>query len=147
MTARAILIMSAIALSAIMAIGGSAMAQRDIPDNCKGDPGIDWDIQIGACTAAIQSGRWHGKNLDWAFVNRGMAYSAKGEYDRAITDYNQAINLNPKSAKAFNNRANAYYHKGEYARAVPDYDRAIKINPGFTIAKKNRVEAIKMLNQ
>ncbi|MBI3704001.1 MAG: tetratricopeptide repeat protein [Rhizobiales bacterium] len=136
----------AIAVS-IIGIGGSAMAQRDITDNCKGNPGVDWDIQIGACTAAIQSGRWRGKNLDWAFINRGMVYSAKGEYDRAITDYNQAIKLNPSSSKAYNNRANAYYRKGEYARAIPDYDRALKIDPNFTTARNNRAEAVKMLNQ
>jgi tetratricopeptide (TPR) repeat protein len=39
----------------------------------------------------------------------------------AIADYNQAIQLNPKYAKAFNNRGFAYNNKGEYDRAIADY--------------------------
>ena len=31
-----------------------------------------------------------------AFNNRGLAYAAKQDYDRAIADYNEAIRLNPK---------------------------------------------------
>jgi hypothetical protein len=28
------------------------------------------DLRINGCTAAIQSGKWSGKNLAWAFNNR-----------------------------------------------------------------------------
>ena len=34
-----------------------------------------------------------------------MAYLDKGEYDRAIADYDQAIRLKPDYADAYNNRA------------------------------------------
>ena len=68
---------------------------------------IDWclnqgspfppDLQIGGCTASIQSGRWSGKALAWVYVSRGHAYDDKKNYDRAIADYNQAIQLDPKN--------------------------------------------------
>jgi tetratricopeptide (TPR) repeat protein len=32
-----------------------------------------------------------------AFSNRGNAYARKGQYDRAIQDYDQAIRINPSS--------------------------------------------------
>ena len=35
-------------------------------------------------------------------------YSAKGDKDRAIQDFDQAIRLNPQHAPAFNNRGFAY---------------------------------------
>jgi tetratricopeptide (TPR) repeat protein len=40
----------------------------------------------------------------WAYTNRGIAYRARGEPDRAIADYDKAIWLNPKFADAYNGR-------------------------------------------
>ena len=68
------------------------------------------------------------------FYNRGVAYGNKGEYDRAIQDYNEAIRINPGYADAFNNRGNAYADKGEYDRAIQDYDEVIRINPEDAVA-------------
>jgi hypothetical protein len=31
-----------------------------------------------------------------AYYNRGTAYRAKGDKDRAVADYNEALRLNPK---------------------------------------------------
>ena len=53
------------------------------------------DIRIAGCTAVIQSGKETHEALAVAFYNRGNAFKAKGEYDRAIQDYGQAIRLNP----------------------------------------------------
>ena len=41
------------------------------------------------------------------FKNRGDAYMNKGDYDRAIADYNEAIRLDPNNALAFCNRGRA----------------------------------------
>ena len=40
-----------------------------------------------------------------AVMNRGNAYSATGDLDKALQDYNEAINLDPKNAGAYVNRA------------------------------------------
>ena len=96
------------------------------------------DLQIGGCTTIIQSGRESRANLAAAFNNRGSAYSAKQDYDRAIADLNQAISLNPRLAVAFINRGNIYYAKRDYDRAIADYDSAIKIDPKNTAISKSR---------
>ncbi len=57
----------------------------------------------------------------------------KGEYDRAIADYDKAIALKPKYADFYNNRGIAYDKKGEYDRAIADYDKAIALNPKMLI--------------
>ena len=48
-----------------------------------------------------------------AYNNRGVAYSNKGDYDRAIADYTKAIELNPDYVEAYSNRGGAYVKKDE----------------------------------
>jgi regulator of sirC expression with transglutaminase-like and TPR domain len=43
-----------------------------------------------------------------AFNNRGTAYAKLKQFEKAIQDYNQAIELNPKDADAFIDRGVAY---------------------------------------
>ena len=64
-----------------------------------------------------------------AYDNRGHAWYAKGEYDKAIADYDEAIRLDPKYAMAYNNRGLAWYAKQEYDKAIADYDKAIDLDP------------------
>ncbi len=96
------------------------------------------DIRIAACTRNIQSGRFTGRNLAVAFTNRGLAYKRKGQWDRAIADYSEAIRLKSDDAQAFNNRGNAYFHKGQLDRAIKDYDDAIRLQPDLAEAFSNR---------
>ena len=46
-----------------------------------------------------------------AYNGRGFGYYNKNDNDRAIADYDQAIQINPKFALAFNNRGNVYYDR------------------------------------
>ena len=73
-----------------------------------------------------------------AFNNRGTAYNDKGQYDRAIQDFDQAIRLDPNYALAFNNRGIAYDDKGQYDRAIQDYDQAIKLDPNYASLQQPR---------
>ena len=54
----------------------------------------------------------------------------KGDTDRAIADFDQAIKLDPKDAIALNNRGFAWRIKGDIARAAADYEQAIKLDAG-----------------
>jgi len=96
------------------------------------------DVAINYCTQAIESGQISGKSLAFAFYRRGNGYHEKGDYDRAILDYDQAIRLNPSHANAFSNRGVAYARKGDYDRAIQDYDEAIRLNPNHADAFSNR---------
>ena len=48
-----------------------------------------------------------------AYNNRGLAYSNKGNFERAIQDYNKAIELAPESVYAYSNRGVAYAEEGD----------------------------------
>ena len=76
------------------------------------------DIKIVACTRNIKSGRFIGQNLAVAFNNRGLAYKRKGQWEKAIADFSEAINLKPDFVFAYNNRGNAYYDKGQFDQAT-----------------------------
>ena len=62
-----------------------------------------------------------------AYYNRGNAFREKGEYDRAIQDYNQALTLKPNLDPAYYNRGIAYARKGEYRQAESDFSKALKL--------------------
>ena len=62
-------------------------------------------------------------------MNRGIAYDHKGEDDRAITDYAEAIRLEPKDPDAYIRRGDVYNRKGDYDRAIADYGEAIRFDP------------------
>ena len=60
---------------------------------------------VQACTDLIESGRETIKNLAIAHSNRGISYSDKGEFGRAVADYERALELNPNLAPAMNSLA------------------------------------------
>ena len=62
----------------------------------------------------------------------------KGYLDRAIVDFNKAIDLNPNYADPYSNRGNAHLYKGNFDRAIEDYTKAINVNPYHTDAHYNR---------
>jgi len=61
---------------------------------------------------------------------RGIADFYKQAYDEAISDYGEAIGLNPQLADAYNNRAFAYHHLDEYDASQADFDKAKEL--GYT---------------
>ena len=73
-----------------------------------------------------------------AYLNRGNAWYAKKEYDKAIADYDEAIRLDPKHAMAYNSRGNAWHAKKEYDKAIADYDEAIRLDPKHAVAYNGR---------
>jgi len=66
-----------------------------------------------------------GRTISKELLNEeGLALRDKGEYDRAIERYNQAITLDPTSAILFFNRGNSYNFKGEYDQRLQLHDHA-----------------------
>ena len=62
-----------------------------------------------------------------AYYDRGLAWYEKGKHDRAISDYDKAIELNPRYAKAYYNRGLAWFRKGSYDRSCHDFQKACEL--------------------
>ncbi len=61
--------------------------------------------------------------------------------EKALKDFNRAIDIDPSRADAYLGRANTLSTLGRYAEALPDYDRAIEIDPKLANAYANRGSA------
>jgi tetratricopeptide (TPR) repeat protein len=61
--------------------------------------------------------------------------------DRAISDYSQAIRLDPNYGVAYSNRGKAYYLKHDYDRAISDFDKAIQLDLKSAVGYYNRGSA------
>lgn len=68
-----------------------------------------------------------------AYNNRGLANFEKGQYDLAISDYSEAIAIDPKNAAAYSNRGDTYLLKGQYDEAIADFSKVIEINPKLSV--------------
>jgi len=64
----------------------------------------------------------------------------RGEYDKALADFDEAIRLDPKDATAFISRGVLWYAKHEYARSQADCDQGIRLDPKLAVAFYNRGE-------
>jgi serine/threonine-protein kinase len=82
---------------------------------------------LSAC-ASTQSKQDEPRNAKF-YNSRGIAFAEKGQYDRAISDFNQAIEINPRYNKAYNNRGIVYRLKEQYDQANSDFNQSIAINP------------------
>jgi tetratricopeptide (TPR) repeat protein len=101
----------------------------------------DWDGAIARLGDALAQGKESSGHLGQAIVYlyRGLAYSyGKGDYQRAIADYDQVINLDPGKAAPYTIRGLAYADAGEYAKAIADYDEAIRLDPKDAWAYSSR---------
>ena len=79
--------------------------------------------------------------------NRGVAYTLKGELDEAIVDYDMAITLEPKLAKAYYGRGYAKRLLNRCEEAIADYDEALQLSPNYVECYTERGFAKRVLHQ
>jgi tetratricopeptide (TPR) repeat protein len=92
------------------------------------------NVAIQACSRAIASGKYAGHDLAALYTDRGFWCAENKKFERAISDYSEAIRFNPKYPLPFFNRAGVYARKKDYDLAIADYTEAIRLYPKFTDA-------------
>jgi tetratricopeptide (TPR) repeat protein len=109
----------------------------------------DYDGSINLFTKALGQNAVPEQMIEPAFIYyyRGTAYSAKVDYDHAITDYTEAIRTKPNFASAYNSRGIAHSWKGEYELAITDFNITINLEPDKAGAYVSRGSAYGYIGQ
>ena len=72
------------------------------------------------------------------YTMRGNAKRNLGDFEGAIADQNQALDIDPFYADGYFNRSSAKYKMKDFDGAIYDYTQVIKINPKDSDAFFNR---------
>ncbi len=131
--------LSAAAIVGLMA-GAAAMAQESVTvlgpsqfETCSqaaaaaqrtGHVGV---TDIDTCSQAIGHSWSTVGETATAFVNRGTLHLVRGENDKAINDFSQAINADPALAAAYNDRGVALSAAHRSADAIRDFSQALAL--------------------
>jgi clan AA aspartic protease (TIGR02281 family) len=104
------------------------------------------DQKIVSCSRVIADDAESVPNRALAYRSRGAAYYDKGEFDRAIADFTEAVKIDadvapPYFALAYSRRGLAAAEKKDYDQAIVDYSEAIKLNPTSIDVYKDRGNA------
>jgi tetratricopeptide (TPR) repeat protein len=84
---------------------------------------------VGACSRIIAAPRTSAHDRMMALTFRGDAKRSQGDNGGAITDYSQALTLQPDYRPALIGRGIACRQSNDPTRAIADFDQAIKLDP------------------
>jgi tetratricopeptide (TPR) repeat protein len=98
------------------------------------------DDSIAACTLEIGLGRLQGPDLAEVYTQRARLYHRRGDYNHAITDYDEAIRLNPISDSAYRGRGLAKIHKGDSTGGNADVAEAARLEESGIAAGSTGVD-------
>ena len=95
----------------------SALQNQDLP------------TALSDCNTALRRADKKNEAYSHLFVNRGLVRLRQGDYDRAIADFNDALKMAPKNARALYARAVAESRKHNKTDSERDLDSARQIAP------------------
>src|SRR5207244_3554172 len=93
------------------------------------------------CSHLINSGREAVKYLFVEFYNRGSAYMRRGDFERAVYDYSEAIGFSPGDSDSYVSRGRAFDAIGDEDQAIENFTHAIALDPNNAAAFHHRGNA------
>jgi tetratricopeptide (TPR) repeat protein len=73
-----------------------------------------------------------------ALIEGGKRAAVKGDLERAVQNFSEAIRIDPKFPDSYSERGQALFKMGETERAIADYSAAIQRNPQHGAALRAR---------
>lgn len=128
------------------ASAGSATGLTAVLHNCQ-NLKIRSDIRIDACNALIHSNLVNHKMLGAFYALRAQTYIAAKDDERAMQDYDKALQLFPDFPQALVSRGTLFARAGQHERALADYDHAIRVAPKDAYAWRSRCKERLILNK
>lgn len=97
-----------------------------------------WLNEVSLWTDAKQKAPF----LPRPYNNLGEAYDKLGNYDRAIIEFNAALNLNPNYFFALSNLGNVYGKKKDYGKAIVYTEKALQVKSDYAPGHYNLAKAL-----
>jgi tetratricopeptide (TPR) repeat protein len=128
-----------------LVFANGAFAAASEPADQRIDPGPcvaavmanDDDQIVAICSPLIDNEKTEKADRIKALTARAEVYDRKDQIDRAISDYDTVLRLDPTLADIFNARGELWRKKGDRPRALADFGAALKLNPDQAAAKAN----------
>lgn len=117
---------------------------RDASDEALKARCYDWktthtpEEELLACNELLKDRNNQSNDYADIIAARGYAYHRAGKYDRALSDYSEALHFDRDDSYALYNRGLIYQGRGDYIKAVTDYSRSIELRPDNADAYINR---------
>ncbi len=123
-------LLATVCLLAVFAVPAQAQSNANT-EICAADDASAFspEQRIAACTALIDAAKDKPQDLAAALVNRGAAYWYVNKTQASFADFDRAIALDPKNARAFRERSNANRSSGRLDRALSDANTAVRLDP------------------
>ncbi len=106
-------------------------------DECFGKRHVGWPDLILACNEVIKA-KVQPDVKAGAYFNRGSAYLRLGGGKNALADFNEALKIMPKFARALEARAGILIGQGKFDPAIADLNKAISLDAKSSAAYNNR---------
>ena len=81
------------------------------------------------------------------FFNRGVSLQNEGRPEEAISEYSEAINLDPGFPLAYHNRGQNFAELDQFERAIEDFDQATRLEPQAALVYFSRALAYSRLDE
>lgn len=120
--------------TALIALSAPAAAQMSVTTigatdaaSCYRNAADDFSRDTDPCDKALKDHTTNRGDRVKTLVNRGVIYNRNGDLQKALDDFNAALDLDGEVAEAFLNRGNSWFLAGDYDKALADYDQALAL--------------------
>jgi tetratricopeptide (TPR) repeat protein len=125
----AALALCAAQLSDAQATKDAKEANKLARDGAEASKNQEWDKAIDLLRKATALDRKYAPNLAAVYQQRGYAAATNQQFQDAISDYGEAIKINPEDPRIYEQRAAVEMKLNDMDKALADYSEAIKLKP------------------
>jgi tetratricopeptide (TPR) repeat protein len=106
----------------------------------------NYDVAADAYQKAIASGFSNKVWLAEAHHRLGVAWEAKGQFEKAKAEMLQSLSIRPNIPEVLNNLGTVHAKLGEKPAALGLFERAVTLRPNYAVARYNLAEAYEATN-